>query len=99
MKTKYEKLEDDDVYIMKQSHILRFACCDCGLVHTHAFLIRDNSHYKRAKKQNGRDFLKKNEIGISVKRERGSTAQLRRHDYGYLQRPIKSDRYKLVRVK
>lgn len=37
-------------------------------------------------------------LGIAARREKRATAQLRRHEYGDLQRPIDSNKYKLVRV-
>ena len=95
--TKYIKIEDNDVYIMRLNGILKLACCDCGLVHSHAFMIKESSHYKKAVKQNKIDFLNKNEIGISIKRESRATAQLRRHKYGDLQQNLKEDKYKLIR--
>jgi len=97
MKSKYEKMEDYDIFVMKQKGILKLACCDCGSVHTHAFLIKGNYHYKLAVKQHGKEILKSNEIGICIVKEERSTAQLRRHKYGHLQRPIKKDKYKLVK--
>lgn len=96
--TKYTKHENNDVVIMELGDILRLACCDCGLVHSHTFLIQGSHHYKEAKKQNGGDFLEKGEIGISMRREPRATAQLRRHKYGYLQHPIDEDKYKLVKI-
>ena len=31
--SKYEKLEDNEAYRFDKDDILRFACCDCGMVH------------------------------------------------------------------
>jgi len=95
--SKYEKIEDDDIYILKLTEFLRMACCDCGAVHIHAFMVKDSYHYKIARKQNGKDFLKKGEIAFSTRREKGSTAQLRRRKYGYLQQEWKKDKYKLTK--
>ena len=95
--SKYKKLEDNEIHVVDLDGLLRLACCDCGCVHTHAFLIRGSHHYEEAKKQNEGDFLGKGEIGISIKREPRATAQLRRHKYGDLQRPIRGDRYSLKR--
>lgn len=95
--TKYTKHEDNEVLIMGLDDTLRLACCDCGLVHSHAILFKGSYHYKEAKKQNGKDFLKDGEVGISTKSEPRRTAQLRRHGYGYLQHPTKRDKYKLIR--
>ena len=97
--TKYVKVEDNDIYIMRLTGILKLACCDCGLVHSHAFMIKGSSHYKKAVKQNKIDFLNMNEIGISIKREPRATAQLRRYKYGDLQNNLKEDKYKLVKIK
>jgi len=98
MMTKYRKHPNNEVIIIGLNEVLKLACCDCGSVHTHAFLIRDSFHYKEAKKQNGGNFLLKDgEIGLSVRREPRATAQLRRHKYGDLQRPIRGDKYSLKR--
>ena len=66
--TKYEKFNDCEGPILEDGEIFRFACCDCGLVHSMAV----------AREEDGR-------IGLAFKRENRHTAQLRRHNYGYLQ--------------
>lgn len=96
--TKYNKSEGDEVFVMGLDELLRFACCDCGLVHAAAFLVNNNFHYREACKQNGvKGLFKKNQIGVVMKRAPRATAQLRRHKYGYLQRPIKGDKYNLIK--
>ncbi len=40
--TKYRKLKDyEGVDIDREDGLFRFACCDCGLVHTMAFVVED----------------------------------------------------------
>ncbi len=96
--TKYTKHENDEVFIIGLDEVLRLACCACGLVHTCAFLVNNNSHYREACKQNGsKKLFKKNQIGIVMREEPRATAQLRRHKYGDLQRPIRGDKYSLKR--
>jgi len=95
--TKYTKHENDEVFIIKLNEVVRLACCDCGLVHTTAFLVNNNSHYREACKQSGYKFLKKNQIGVVMRRGPRATARLRRHKYGDLQRPIRGDKYNLMR--
>ena len=95
MMTKYTKMENYEVtYINTNKEVWRFACCDCGLVHTIGALVKGNKHEKRARAK-----LKKYEVGLVYIREPRSTAQLRRHSYGYLQSPNKKDRYELKRLK
>ena len=83
--SKYPKLQDEEVCEFDMDNeYLRFACCDCGLVHTFAIFIVDK---------------KPRTMGFACKRERRATAQLRRHKYGFLQRPVKGDRYKMVKTR
>jgi len=43
--SKYPKLEDcGGVDIDIENEVLRFACCDCGLVHTIAFAMEDDDN-------------------------------------------------------
>lgn len=38
--SKYEQLKDNEISIIDpEKQILRFACCDCGLVHDYKFII------------------------------------------------------------
>ena len=91
--TKYEKMEDYEVtYFNTNKGLLRMACCDCGLVHTIGILMKGNKHENLAGAK-----LKKYEVGMVFVKEPKSTAQLRRHDYGYLQNPGKRDKYKLIK--
>lgn len=38
---RYPVLNDGDAITIKPGEILRFACCDCGLVHNMAFAYED----------------------------------------------------------
>ena len=38
---RYPVLNDGDAIAIKPGEILRFACCDCGLVHNIAFAYED----------------------------------------------------------
>lgn len=80
--SKYPKLNDGEGFTFDPTETyLRFACCDCGLVHEFAF-----------------DVKGKKELLMAMQRQKRATAQLRRHNYGFLQRPLKKGRYKLVKV-
>ncbi len=91
--TKYPKLADNEGFrINSNKDVLRIACCDCGAVHTFVFIMKGNKHEKLAGVT-----LRKNEIVPIIRSEPRATAQLRRHGYGYLQKPTKKDKYELVR--
>lgn len=67
--TKYPKFNDcEGVLLDPDEEYFRFACCDCGLVHTMAVVPEGDG-----------------KIGVAFKREPRATAQLRRHEFGYLQ--------------
>lgn len=91
--TKYPKLEDNEgIRINSNKDTLKIACCSCGMVHSHIFAIQGNKHEKLIDVP-----LRKHEIAVIFVGEPRATAQLRRHNYGYLQKPTKRDKYKLVR--
>lgn len=53
MKIKYLQLEDNDkLEISANGERIRFACCDCGLVHSMAFAIEKNGNIGIAIKRN-----------------------------------------------
>ena len=79
--TKYRKFGDGEgVLLDPDEDYFRFACCDCGLVHTMAVVPEDDGR-----------------IGVAFKREKRATAQLRRHEYGFLQQR-RGGRYRIVRT-
>jgi hypothetical protein len=91
--TKYPKLADNEGFrINSNKDVLRMACCSCGMVHTFVFIMKGNKHEKYAGVT-----LRKHEVVPVIRSEPRATAQLRRHNYGYLQKPTKKDKYKLVR--
>ncbi len=91
--TKYTKLNNNEGQLINSNkECLRLACCDCGMVHTYVFIMKGNKHEKLAGVS-----LKKNEVIPVIRSEPRATAQLRRHKYGYLQKPTKKDKYKIVK--
>lgn len=91
--TKYTKLANDEGYIIDSNEErLRLACCDCGMVHTYVFIMKGNKHEKLAGVS-----LKKNEVIPIIRSEPRATAQLRRHEYGYLHNPVEGDKYRIMR--
>jgi len=60
---------------------VKFACCDCGLVHIAGVNVSHNGA-----------------VHLAFVRDERATAQLRRHNFGDLQKR-KSKRYKLLRSK
>ena len=79
--TRYNKLEDDMGYLVDTTEETLKLAC-CD-----CGLV----HYVGITIKDGRNIM------IGFKRDRRATAQLRRHRYGYLQQPIKADRYKVTR--
>ena len=66
--TRYPKLKDYEGFeVDPKKETIRFACCDCGLVH-----------------DMGVAFVGKRRVQIAFRRNNRSTAQLRRHSFGYL---------------
>lgn len=62
---RYPVLNDGDAITIKPGEILRFACCDCGLVHNIAFAFEDGeigiaiARNKRATGQKRRHMKRK----------------------------------------
>jgi len=53
--SKYKTLEDcEGIEINYKKEILKFACCDCGLVHDMAFAIEEKGKLGIAFKRNNR---------------------------------------------
>lgn len=52
--TKYPKLKDGEGIEIENEQILKFACCDCGLVHDIGVAIEDNGKIGLAFKRNKR---------------------------------------------
>lgn len=75
----YPKLKDYEGFeIDSKDTIIRFACCDCGLIHDMKIAVIG---------KRGIELVQK--VGVAFKRFNRGTAQLRRHRYGNLQqRPV-----------
>ena len=70
---KYQRMDDyEPSQIDPSKEVLKFACCDCGLVHTMAMSIISDGQSAGSK------------IEITWRRENRSTAQLRRNEFGGL---------------
>ena len=79
MLSKYKKLEDFEGFLVDpENETIRFACCDCGLVHDIGIAIEEDK------------------VGLVFVRRNRHTAQLRRYSYGDLQKPLKTDKFKIV---
>jgi hypothetical protein len=68
----YQKLEDVDSLELRfkrgRSEILKFGCCDCGLVHRMAFAIEKNGNLGMAVKRDKRatGAARKNLTGLKL---------------------------------
>lgn len=81
--TKYPKMEDGTQFSLDmRNELWRFACCDCGLVHSMAFSV---------------DERDRGRLIMTIVREPRATAQLRRHAFGYLQQEDPDERYVMAR--
>lgn len=70
--------DKDANIIIRDSELLRFACCDCGMVHTMAMVLEEKGKHK--------PLLVPKTVILHMWSEPRRTAQLRRHGYGGLQR-------------
>lgn len=72
---RYPKLKDYEGFdIDSKDTILRFACCDCGLIHDMKIAVISKRGVELARR-----------VQVVFKRFNRGTAQLRRHKFGSLQ--------------
>ena len=75
MKPLYPKLKDYEGFEFdSKDQIIRFACCDCGLIHDMKIAVIGKRGFELVRR-----------VEIAFKRFNRGTAQLRRHQYGTLQ--------------
>lgn len=73
--SRYPKLKDYEGFeIDSKDTFIRFACCDCGLVHDMNITVIGK-----------RGFEIDSRVEVAFRRFNRGTAQLRRHQYGNLQ--------------
>jgi len=83
---RYPRVSDGEWFIVNtKGNYLRWACCDCGLVHNVDFSVVYDENHKTT-----------DDIGMKVHRNNRSTGQLRRREYGDLQNG-KSKTWKMER--
>ena len=72
--SKFERLEDGQVYeINLKEQYLKYACCDCGMVHSIQFKVSDNGET----------------LYYRFDQEPKATGQLRRHEFGNLHKGVR----------
>lgn len=62
MRMRYKQMQDEEGFVVKSKQLMRWACCDCGLIHDIVFVA-------------GR---KGSDIGVAARRNKRATGQRRR---------------------
>lgn len=62
--SKYERMRDGEAYQFDKGDILRFACCDCGMVHDLRFITtRKYAYFSATQRPRSTAQLRRNRYG------------------------------------